>query len=263
MDFKNFSIDERYLRVPPSKEEQEEWEINWADMIVHLLLRSNDMQSIILALMGDDPPKNAFEYRQARNYLWGVIEKSQPNYGNLNLARSLALKVENRSAETPFGLLAHWVSCAMLSYALDDFDKVFEYALCVQETACQFGSDDILFAGGEYIFGLTMFCLRNHMIPEHKEISPERNARYCQMLLLDDGKESCAQSHGKEMRVLVAAFHELTAQLWQVGFHDGGQRNNLLIENELEPIRQLAFIIDRRTRCKFHLRQWIESFFLQ
>lgn len=262
MDFIDSFIDERYFKVPISQEEQDEAEINGVDIVLNLLLRSNDLESLIITMMGGDYPKNFLEYKMARNFVWGEIEKNQPDYGNSNLLRPLAIKVKKDFSDHPLHILTLWATCAVLSYALNEIDKVFEYASCVQETAYQFDNDDVLFAGAQYSFGLTMFCLKNHKIPAHNEVSPVLLARNVEASLLNK-KYRATERYSKDMVTIVAALNELTAQMWLCKFDPDGSTRRMMSATTLDPIHKIAFYLDRVTRGRFDFSEWVTSFFLQ
>jgi len=231
--------------------EQQTREIQYVNRVTNLFLRADGIQAVIVTLMGADPPRIAFEYQTARDYVWGIIEKCQPDYRNTKLKRPLAVKVTKNCPTSPWGLLGHWVTCGALSYALGQYDMTIEYALGVQETACQFQDDDVLVAGALYSFGLSIFCLRHNKTTTHKEISPEAIAKYCRALLLDDKNQPCAREHSGGARALSAGLHELAWKLWECKYQAKGAMRHIITENLMEPINGLARNIDGATNHYF------------
>lgn len=224
---------------------------------VNLLLRSNDIHEVLYRLMGD-VPRAPLEYRAARNHVWDLILKCQPDYPNQQLPREKAVLISKDCTRPGFFLLGDWLACGALSYLMADYPMVFECAVAIQEVACQIRDDDILIVGAYCGFGLSMYCYRHNKRFTYNDLSPEAMAAYCWSLVFPDDTSLCARIHSKPARLVAAKFHELAIWQWESKYPKGW-RTNLLPVERTEPIWQLARELDEATGACLMLEEWVRS----
>jgi hypothetical protein len=233
-------------------------ELKYVDKTVDALLRSSNISDIITLLI-PDAPRNPVEYEMARTHIWKLIAKCQPNYTQTDIARNIAVRIVNiDSIEgiTPFDLLGHWVVIGVLSYALGEYEMLYDSIIAVQDVACQFQKENIWIAGAKYSFGLSLFFLMRNPKANKKQIIQKLH-KYCQQLIMGSAEGS---NISEEERVISIAFHEIASQLWECKY-DGNQERQTIPDDLLYSIKELTLIMDSKTDYALNLGMWIQTNF--
>jgi len=230
-------------------------ELKYVDKTVDALLRSSSISDIITLLI-PDAPRNPVEYQMARPHIERLIMECQPDYTRTELPRSITAKIANIESVAPFDLLGHWVTLGVLSCALADFGMLYDSIIAVQDVACQFEKEEIWISGAKYSFGLSVFFLMQNAVADKKSTTRKLN-EYCQRLIMSLAESSHIS---EDARFLAIAFHEMAYQLWECKY-DEDQERQVIPDDMLRSIKELALIIDSKTDYALNLGMWLQSRF--
>lgn len=194
----------------------------------------------------------------ARDYVWRLIIECQPYHARNNLLRDVSVKIKDIESVNPFDLLGHWVSIGVLSYALGEYEVLYNAIVAVQDAACQFQKEGIWIAGAKYSFGLSVFFLMRNMEADKKSVNQKLN-EYCQQLIMSKAEGSRIS---EDTRFLSIAFHELAYRLWECKFEANEVRQWQSIPDDLlSSVKELAVTIDSRTDYAPNLGMWLTTTF--
>lgn len=233
-------------------------ELKYVDKTVDALLRLSNI-SDILTLLIPDAPRNPVEYQMARPRIEQLIMDCQPDYTRTDLPRSIAAKIANIESVSPFDLfdlMGHWVTLGVLSCALGDFEMLYDSIIAVQDVACQFEKEEIWISGAKYSFGLSVFFLMQNADADKKSLTRKLN-EYCQRLITSVAESSHIS---EDARFLSLAFHEMAYQLWECKY-DEDQERQVIPDDMIRSIKELALMIDSKTDYALNLGMWLQTRF--
>jgi len=230
-------------------------ELKYVDKTIDALLRSSSILDIITLLI-PDAPRNPVECQMARPHIERLIMECQPDYTRTELPRSIATKIANIDGVAPFDLMGHWVTLGVLSCALADFGMLYDSIIAVQDVACQFEKEEVWISGAKYSFGLSVFFLMHNADADKKSNTRKLN-EYCQRLIMSLAESSHIS---EDTRYLAIAFHEMAYQLWECKY-DEDQERQVIPDDMLRSIKELALTIDSKTDYVLNLGMWLQSRF--
>lgn len=230
-------------------------EVKYIDLTINFLIRVSTI-SDILTLLIPDAPRNSVEYQMARPHIERLIMECQPDYTRTDLPRNVAAKIANIENVSPFDLMGHWVTLGVLSCALEDFEMLYDSIVAVQDVACQFEKEEVWISGAKYSFGLSVFFLMQNVDADKKSTTRKLN-EYCQRLIMSLAESSHIS---EDARFLAIAFHEMAYQLWECKY-DEDQERQVIPDDMLRSIKELALIIDSKTDYALNLGMWLQSRF--
>jgi hypothetical protein len=124
----------------------------------------------------------------------------RPNMSNPNAPPQIAYRIE-QNHYPPLTLIGHHVRAAVPGIALSQYRNRFSYIVTMQETACQFGDDNILTNAAKLGFAISTLA-----IPvKHEAESLLETALECQVPLIKLG-EPCVYNHSESARNLCVHF---------------------------------------------------------
>lgn len=230
-------------------------EIKYINLVVNFLIRASNVSDVITILI-PDAPRYPREFEYARDFIWDNISKRQPNRAQTDIPRNIALEIKNIESVDPFALLGDWVSVGMLSYALGDYENLYNVIKVVQEVACQYRNEEIWIAGAKYSFGLSVFFLMQNIASSTKSINQEVHA-YCQQLIMSSAEGSYI---GDDARFLSMAFHEMAFRLWECKY-DADELRHSVPDDLMNSVKELSLALDSRTDFDLDLAQWLATTF--
>jgi len=148
-------------------------------------------------------------------------------------------------------LIGQWARVAALSIALGEYENGLGSVLSMQETACQFGDDNILLSAAKTGFGIASL-----VIPIKAEAEAlGRMASMCEIAVLGK-KERCSQIHSKGALALCRLFYSILQDFAKM--HDPKVRRPGITFLYSKLVSE-AEGIDKATGKKFRMKDWVED----
>lgn len=224
------------------------------DNAVYSIMRVQNVQQAVDIMIPADPPRNRNEYAQAGEVFATKILMCQPHFADRNAPPQIAYRVE-QNVYPPLTLIGHHARAAVLGIALGLYRNGLGYVVSMQETACQFGDDNILTSTAKLGFAISTL-----VIPAKHEAERLYEAALTCQIPLEKKDEPCVAAHSWEARRLSINLYEIL-EFFAV-MNDGVKAHPMSAVTRTTTHIHLANIaeeVDKATNKKFRMREWVNA----
>jgi len=224
------------------------------DNIAYRIMRLHNIQEVINILIPEEPPTNDYEYKLAGGVFVRRIVTAQPSITDLNTPPEIAYRVA-MPIYPPLVLLGHHARVAILNIALENYESGLGYVVSMQETACQFGDDNILISTAKLGFGIMAF-----LVPQKSIADILYKASLTAQIPVTKKGEPCVTNHSPSAVSLCRNLYEIIVNF--AVLNDGNKEHRMTDMSRTSThlyMNNYAEEIDKATNKKFRMREWVND----